>query len=86
MPIASKLIHDPSKLISNDHRCDKLREISAMLGRLLLLYLVCFMAVCLIKSNCYSLIYSSLIDIHKQGGIKQKHRTNSCSLVVKVIK
>ena len=86
MPIASKLIHDPSKLIFNDHRCDKLREISAVLGRLLLLYLVCFMAVCLIKSNCYPLIYSSLIDIHKQGGIKQKHRTNSCSLVVKVIK
>ena len=44
-----------------DRKADKMREIVAMLGWLKLLYLVCvFMSVCLMKSNSYSFIYSSL--------------------------
>ena len=44
---------------------DKNREIVAMLGWLTPLYLVCVicMSVCLMKSNCYSLIYSSLGEL-----------------------
>ena len=46
-----------------ERQADKMREIIAMLGWLTPLYAIfglCFMSVCLMKSNCYSLIYSSL--------------------------
>ena len=44
-------------------QADKMREITAMLGWLTphtSIFGLCFMSVCLMKSNCYSLIYSSL--------------------------
>ena len=39
---------------------------------------LCFMWVCLIKSNCYSLIYSSLNFYHKVLGAYPEHRSYTC--------
>ena len=44
------------------------------------IFRLCFMSVCLMKSNCYSLIYSSLIKTLQFRPAKSKH--NSLTLML----